>query len=884
MLYRFIAGSFFLILQLTFSANSHAIDASDKDNPLAFINYAINQQKSNPAVAFNALEQAYSLATKQKNLPLVAKTLIEQAQTAKIQKNYALAELYLIKAEAIIPTLKDYDLSVEVLTNMSSIQRYLKNYEESMDYVQKALTIARKSGESKLIFKSLQIKGTLLQNTNRYADAIAIYISAQRYMSDITSANKVRLYRDTANAYNKVNEYESGIRYYNKALKHLESINDIKSMPNTIIDLAKIQAKTGDFSQALENANRSLALSREYKSEKDILKSLVVLSILYRKISSYEDALSHGLEAIEIYRKNNDFNGIAASTNSVGLAYLHLSQSENAKTYFAQVLDIPIEDINIKFRAAALRGLGKLLFEEEQHIKGLKMSNEAHDLYEKIGDRNGVATVKKNLGYFYYKMGNLRDSMDAYNTSITIFQSMKDVWNEAECKAYLSFAIVDVDVEKSISLANNSLDLALKLGAKSIAQQAYNTLILAEENRENYKQALAYTKIKESLTNEIKTDAINKRIAEMRIILDVEKKEREFERLKREKSVISLELDNKKNKLNLLEKEKEVADLKNENTLIIISISIVVIILGLLIVGRLYFNLNYGSIVTAIFILVILLYSFNSNSKDIIKITISDSALDVRPKYTLAVLEKALELSSESYGLYELRIINEHLSNNAKRWELYDGNYINLTMAMSSPDWEYLTLPVRIPLRRGIGSYRLLAINKQSLQRFSKITTVRELKSLTVGLQKEWIMNEYFEEEGFEIVESSTYDGVFRMLNKNRFDFTPRGIHEGYDELFLREDELKNLVLEPHLALHIPQPYYIFVSPKFPRIAERVEFGLEKMIAEGILQKMFNEHFSEFIKKANLSNRTIIHLGNKYLTKQTPLERKELWLRFDFEK
>jgi tetratricopeptide (TPR) repeat protein len=884
MLYRFIASSFFLIVQLTFSANTFAIDASEKDNPQAYINYAISQQKSNPAAAIHALEKAYSLATKQKNLPLVAKTLIEQAQTAKIQKDYALAELYLIKAEAIIPPLKDYELLVEMLTNMSSIQRYLKNYAVSMDYVQKALTFARDSRESSLIFKCLQIKGTLLKDTNRYIDAIAVYLSAQRYMSDVTSANKVRLFRDTANVYNKVNEFESGIRYYNKALKHLESINDIKSMPNTIIDLAKTQAKIGDFSQALENGKRTLALSREYKNEKDILKSLVVLSILYRKISSYEDALSHGLEAIEMYRRNNDLNGLAASINSIGLVYLHLSQSENAKIYFKQVLEIPIDEINIKYRAAALRGLGKLLFAEEQHKKGLELSNEAHDLYEKIGDRNGVATVKKNLGYFYYKMGRLSDSIDAYNTSITIFQSMKDVWNEAESKANLSVALIDVDVEKSISLANDSLDLAKKIGAKSIAQQAYSALILAEENRENYKQALAYTKVKEALTNEIKTDAINKRIAEMRIILDVEKNEREVERLKREKSVISLELDNKKSKLILLEKENEVADLKNKNTLIIVSITIVVIIIGLLVIGRRYFRMKYGSIAVVIFIAVVLLYSFNSNSKDIIKFTISDSTLDVRPKYTLAVLKKALELSSESYGPYEMRAIHENLSNDVKRWELYDGTNINLTMSMTSPDWEYLTLPIRIPIRRGIGGYRLLAINKQNLQRFSKITTIKELKSLTVGLQKEWIVNELFEDEGFKIVESSTYDGVFRMLNKNRFDFIPRGIHEVYDEISLREDELKNLMVEPNLALHIPQPFYIFVSPKFPEIAKRIEHGLEKMVSEGILQKMFDEHFSEFIKKGNLPNRTIIHLGNKYLTKQTPLERKELWLRFDFEK
>ena len=56
------------------------------------------------------------------------------------------------------------------------------------------------------------------------------------------------------------------------------------------------------------------------------------------------------------------------------------------------------------------------------------------------------------------------------------------------------------------------------------------------------------------------------------------------------------------------------------------------------------------------------------------------------------------------------------------------------------------------------------------------------------------------------------------------------------------------------------------------------------MIANGTLQKMFNEHYAGFIKKANLANRTIINIGNKYLTKKTPFDRKELWVKFDLEK
>lgn len=885
MTFRFNFKYYLLPFILFFSFANLAeqrVEIEDKNNPQAYIDYAKSIQRTNPRVAHKVLDEASTLAKAQNKPELVGRALLEHAQTAKLNKNYLSAQQYLIRAEAMSNTLEDDELLVDIYTNMSSIQRYQENYDKSMDYVQKGLVLARESHEPHLIFKALQIKGALLEKMKRYEDSLEAYLLAQRYMSGVTHEQRVRLLRDTADAYNRLNEYDSAISYYGKAIKEIEGNNDIKELPRTLVELSKTHSKNGNFSKAIENGKRALSIAREYQQQTHILKSLVVLSIIYRKISSYEDSISNGLEALAIYQNNKDYDGIAASSNALGLTYSHLNQNDSAKAYFINVLELPTKEINAKYRAAALRDLGKLYFSDNQQQKAIKLSRESHHIYEKIGSRNGVATVQKNLGYFNFMLGNVQDAHNSYDASISLFHKLHDVWNEADSMAQLAIVLIEKDISKSITLANKSLTLAKEIGAKSVSETAYQALVLVEEKRGNYKKALFYARQKESIINEIKTDAINKRSAEMYIILDVEKKEKAFEILKRQKEVISLELDNKQAKLTLLEKEKRITELQKQNTLIIASVSIVAVMFALLIIGRVYFNMNYRFIVIVIIVLLALLYSVNSNSKDIIKITNGQSSLDIRPKYTRAILTEALKQSEAKYGAYEIQIVKEMMSNDVKRWEVYDGKNINLTMAMTSPDWEYLTIPIRIPIRRGVGSYRLLAINKHNQYKFSKKTTYEELKLLKVGLQKQWIMNDLFEEEGFDIIESSSYDATFRMLNKQRFDFIPRGIHEIYDELSLRENELTNLMVEPNLVLYLPQPFYIFVSPKHPEIAERIEFGLEKMVKEGLLQAMFEQHYSASIKKANLSNRKVINLGNKYLTKKTPIERKELWLKFDF--
>lgn len=867
-----------------YSPVSLAIEESNKNNPQAYIDFATKHQNSSPAKAANALEEAYFLAERLDNKVLIVKTLIAQALLAKSQKDYYLGQQFLNKAEIITSSLNNNDLTVQVLTNMSAIQRYLKNYDNSMDYVQRALVIAKESNDPKLIFTSLFIKGTLLKTTKRVDDSIATYLSAQRYISSVTYPEKVSLFRDIAGAYIKVNEYESAIRYYNKALNVLNENSDYKSLPKTLIDIAKTHNKMGEYALALENISRSLQLAREYKDEKLTVKSLVVLSILYRKLGSYENSLKAGLEALDIYQSKNDLNGIASAANAIGLIYLNLGQNKNAMTYFEQVIALPENKIQKKYRAAALRDLGELIFAQNQDIKGLDLSNQAFAIYEKIGNRKGVATVQRNIASIYYQKGNLAEAMNSFNTAINLFNKIGDVWNEAKTKVQLANVIAKTDIEETIKLANESLKQANEIGAKSIAVKAYAALILAEESRKDYYQALMYSKKKEELIHELKTESLNNRLAEMHIILQVEKKEKALEKLKHEKSVISLELANQENNFNLLEKEKTINDLTNQNTLIILSVTCMAVILCLFIIGRVYFNMHYRFILFFIIAFILLFYTFNANSTDIIKIPKTQSSLDVRPKYTHAVLRKALDMSMDKYGDYEIKVSKHSMNNFEQIMEVHDGIHINLTMAMSSPDWEYLALPIRIPIRRGIANYRLLAINKNNQEKFKNIETLEQLKALKVGSQKEWIINNILDDEGFSIIESTSYDGVFRMLEKNRFDFILRGIHEGFDEVKIRKDDLPNLMIEPHLAVYIPQPYYIFVSPKTPRIAERVTYGLEKMVSQGTLKQMFEEHYGSYIKKANLANRTIIHVGNRFLPQKTPVNSKELWMLFDVDK
>lgn len=268
-------------------------------------------------------------------------------------------------------------------------------------------------------------------------------------------------------------------------------------------------------------------------------------------------------------------------------------------------------------------------------------------------------------------------------------------------------------------------------------------------------------------------------------------------------------------------------------------------------------------------------------AKDIIKMSIGFSTHDAREKYILDILTASLKLSQDKFGEFEVQVIDISIPNQREVLMIAQGDFLNVTMALTTAEWEENTIPIYIPLRRGLLNYRLLAINETDLEKFNQITQLEQLKKLYVGLRRDWATRKIMKHLDFNIVDTYSYDTLFGMLSKGRFDYTVRGIYEIHDEIQSRKDTINNIIIAPNLALYIPAPVYFFVSPKFPKIAERIKFGLERMVKEGMLEDIFNETYYHYIKELNIKNRTIINIGNPLLSEKTPLHRKELWFDFD---
>ena len=181
---------------------------------------------------------------------------------------------------------------------------------------------------------------------------------------------------------------------------------------------------------------------------------------------------------------------------------------------------------------------------------------------------------------------------------------------------------------------------------------------------------------------------------------------------------------------------------------------------------------------------------------------------------------------------------------------------------------------MRIPINKGVLGLRLGLVRKGDAARLAGVKTLDDLKHVHLAQGQGWPDIEILRANGLPVMTVTSYEGLFKMLVAERFDYFPRSALEIWDE---QASNAGTLEIEPHIALHYYYDAYYMLNRDNTRLAEIIRQGLEKAIADGSVDRLFDQHYGERLRQAQLDKRVIIELKNPLLTPGTPLDRPELW-------
>ncbi|MCM2678412.1 diguanylate cyclase [Echinimonas agarilytica] len=250
-------------------------------------------------------------------------------------------------------------------------------------------------------------------------------------------------------------------------------------------------------------------------------------------------------------------------------------------------------------------------------------------------------------------------------------------------------------------------------------------------------------------------------------------------------------------------------------------------------------------------------------------------AEEPKDKYPLELVQFLLSKLDKEYNYNAIEF--QQMSVNRQISEL-DSGHISFASFATNEELEQNLRPIRIPILKGLLGHRVFIIRDTDQNRFAKITSLTDLQNLRAGQGRFWADTPVLKNAGIPTVDPVKYFSLFHMLEGGRFDFFPRAVHEPFSEIATRPE--LNLAVENNLMLVYPLPMYLYTSKNNEGLAQDIETAFEMAIADGSFDQWFKAHplILDALGRVNVAKRTVLRIDNPYLPKQTPLDRKELWL------
>jgi hypothetical protein len=251
-----------------------------------------------------------------------------------------------------------------------------------------------------------------------------------------------------------------------------------------------------------------------------------------------------------------------------------------------------------------------------------------------------------------------------------------------------------------------------------------------------------------------------------------------------------------------------------------------------------------------------------------------------RNNYFVELLTHALSYSPKKN--YQLTFYNMRLPKPRVLKNIAANGGINIIAAGATIEREKILQPIWFPILKGLYGWRIPLVNKENSNLFLPKLSSEAFKKLTVGQLHSWSDTKVLESNDIHVEKGSHYQGLFQMLEANRFDYFPRSILEAQAEL----DRNKNLniTIDTNILLHYPTAYLFYVNKSNKILAEDVTYGLEQALKDGSFDRIFKRYYGEMVNGTIKENRSVYHLKNPFLPKKIPLHRKILWLDLSTDK
>lgn len=333
---------------------------------------------------------------------------------------------------------------------------------------------------------------------------------------------------DTGFLYLALNECEKSIDLLNRAIVVSEELDYEKGVADSLYFISVSYKAMSEFALALDYANRALEIREKLGETNRIAGTLNIIGSIHNKLGNFEDALGFYLRSLELLEKDFEPRVKISTLINVGVIYDKLKNYDMAQDYYLEALQLAQNTGNKSAISIVLVNFGSHFLTIKDSEKALSYFLDALEIKEELEEKAGISYCLNNVGLLYYEMEDYAKALEYYRESLSIKEELGD--KEGMAASLMNIAMVQVNLknyDEAEAIMKRTMDMVKRLKSKKLISEVYQGFADLYAARGDYKKALENYKTFSNFKDELYSEEMSRRIAEMQVKYETEKKERD---------------------------------------------------------------------------------------------------------------------------------------------------------------------------------------------------------------------------------------------------------------------------------------------------------------------------------------------------------------------
>jgi len=389
--------------------------------------------------------------------------------------DYRRAELFYQKALVLARNTGENLWEANALKAIGDVLRFLDRRNDALDNYQQAVEIYRVVGDLLGEANTLLGIGDTLQFLDRHNDALDNYQQA------------VKIYRaighllgeaNTLHAIGTVLQFSKlsieALENYKQAIDLYQAIGDRVGTANTLYSIGNVLQFLTRSNEALEHYQQAITIYRSVGDQLGKANTLKAIGDVLKFLKRSNEAVESYQEALEIYQAISSFLGEANTLKAIGDLLQFLKRGSEAMGKYNQAIEIYRSVDNRIGEANTLKAIGDVLKSLDRHSEALENYDQAIEIYRSVGARLGEANVLRELGKL---QENLKDGLAYLQQAQKIYEQIGDQYSQSRNLLFIADLYIQLQsIDKAVENLQKSAALANTIGYEPIRDYALNKI------------------------------------------------------------------------------------------------------------------------------------------------------------------------------------------------------------------------------------------------------------------------------------------------------------------------------------------------------------------------------------------------------------------------